>query len=70
MKYVPLEIIDNTDVQYTRVYTDDIPKNSQSILTSRDLNKEYTDWDAFRTKALKNTQEEFQFHRTHKESVF
>ena len=33
-----------------------------------DSNKEYTDLDEFRTRALKNTQEEFQFHR--KETLF
>lgn len=55
LRYVPLEIIENPKIFYTKVYSDDSPKNLNSILASQDINKEYTDWDASRTKALNQT---------------
>ena len=55
LRYVPLEIIENPKIFYTKVYSDDSSKKLNSILASQDINKEYTDWDASRTKALNQT---------------
>ncbi len=55
LRYVPLEIIENPKIFYTKVYNDDASKNFNSVSASHDLNKEYTDWDASRTKALNQT---------------